>query len=144
MQISAPIITTIMGVQTKESMIVKILELSKHGATMTKLTHDLSMTHRQLRRIMAELVDRGFLRFTFTNQGYITTQKGYIFLNRSKTKTRYSQSSRKIVTTREVREETKESIDLRQRNRSITTRSRKKEQSQNVLSYRYIATFLTG
>ena len=119
-----------MRAQTKDSVIAKILELSRHGATTTKLTHDLSMTYRQLRRIMAELVDRGFLRFTFTNQGYITTQKGYIFLNRSKTKTRYSQSNRKVVTTREAREGIKESIDLRQRNRSITTRSRNKSKAK--------------
>lgn len=119
-------ITTIMGAQTRESMIAKILESSKHGATMTKLEHDLSMTRRQLRRTMAELVDREFLRSTFTNQGYITTHKGYIFLEGSKIKTRYSQSNRKIDTTREAREEAKESIDLRRRNRSTTIRTRNK------------------
>jgi predicted transcriptional regulator len=79
-------IPTIMGAHTRESMIARILDLSKHGATISKLTHDLSMTHRQLRRTMAELVDRGFLRFTSTHQGYITTHKGYIFLDGSITK----------------------------------------------------------
>lgn len=107
-----------MGAQTRESMIAKILELSKHGTTMTKLTHDLSMTHRQLRRTMAELVDREFLRFTFTNQGYITTHKGYTFLDGSKTKTRYSRSNKKTVSTRKARTVTKESIEPQRRNRS--------------------------
>ena len=60
-----------MGVHARESMVARMLDLSKHGATMTKLTDDLSMTHRQLKRTMAELVDRGFLRFTSTHQGYI-------------------------------------------------------------------------
>lgn len=114
----------------RESMIAKILELCKHGATMTKLTHDLSMTHRQLRRTMAELVDREFLRLTFTNQGYITTHKGYIFLDGSKTKTRYSQSNRKIVTSKEAGKVTKESIDLERRNRNITMSSRNKSKGR--------------
>ena len=91
-----------MGTQMRVSKIAEILELSKHGATMTKLTHDLSMSYRQLRRTMAELVDRGFLRYTFTNQGYITTHKGYIFLNRSKTKARYSQHNKNAVTIRKA------------------------------------------
>ncbi|MGH9982876.1 MAG: winged helix-turn-helix domain-containing protein [Nitrososphaeraceae archaeon] len=115
-----------MGAQTREYVIAKILALSKHGATMTKLTHDLSMTYRQLRRTMAELVDRGLLRFTFTNQGYITTHKGYIFLDRSKTKTRDSRCNKKTVTIRKVRKVIKESIDLQRRNRSITMSSRNK------------------
>lgn len=119
-----------MGAQTREYVIAKILDLSKHGATMTKLTHDLSMTYRQLRRTMAELVDRGLLRFTFTNQGYITTHKGYIFLDRSKTKTRDSRCNKKTVTIREVRKVIKESIDLQRRNRSITMSSRNKSKDK--------------
>jgi hypothetical protein len=119
-----------MGDQMRESMIAKILELSKHGATMTKLTRDLSMTRRQLRRTMAELVDRGLLRFTFTNQGYITTHKGYIFLDGSKTKTRYSQRNNKTVHTMKGIKVTKESIDIKQRNRRITMSSRNKNKGK--------------
>jgi len=122
-----------MGDQMRESMIVKILELSKHGATMTKLTRDLSMTHRQLRRIMAELVDRGLLRFTFTNQGYITTHKEYIFLDGSKTKTRYSQRNNRPVHTVHTMKDikvTKESIDTKQRNRRITMSNRNKNKGK--------------
>ena len=117
-----------MGAQTRESMLAKILELSKNGATMAELTRDLSMTSRQLRRTMAELVDRGLLRLTFANQGYITTHRGYIFLDGSKTKTKYSQSN----TTVTIRESGKveNSIDLRRRNRSITIRSRNKSKGK--------------
>lgn len=53
-----------MGTQTRASKIAKILELFKGVTIMTKLSHDLSMSYRQLRRTMAELVDRGFFRFT--------------------------------------------------------------------------------
>ena len=118
-----------MGAQTRESMLAKILELSKIGATMAELTRDLSMTSRQLRRTMAELVDRGLLRLTFANQGYITTHRGYIFLDGSKTKTKYSQSNKKSVTIRESGK-VENSIDLRRRNRSITIRSRNKSKGK--------------
>lgn len=118
-----------MGAQTRESMLAKILELSKNGATMAELTRDLSMTSRQLRRTMAELVDRGLLRLTFANQGYITTHRGYIFLDGSKTKTKYSQSNKKTVTIRESGK-VENSIDLRRRNRSITIRSRNKSKGK--------------
>lgn len=52
-----------MGVQTKECTMAKILEASKNGATKIRLMHDVSITCRRLRRIMAELVDRRFLKF---------------------------------------------------------------------------------
>ena len=118
-----------MGAQTRESMLAKILELSKNGATMAELTRDLSMTSRQLRRTMAELVDRGLLRLTFANQGYITTHRGYIFLDGSKTKTKYSHSNKKTGTIRESGK-VENSIDLRRRNRSITIRSRNKSKGK--------------
>jgi predicted transcriptional regulator len=72
------------GVQTKEYIMAKILEASKHGATKTQLTHVISISYRRLRRIMAELVDRRFLRFLGSQEIYITTHRGYIFLDKLK------------------------------------------------------------
>jgi predicted transcriptional regulator len=38
------------------------------------------LSHDQLRRIMAEIVDRGLLHYIEAHRIYITTDKGYIFL----------------------------------------------------------------
>jgi predicted transcriptional regulator len=80
----------VLGAQTKEYMMAKILELSKHGATKTKLIHNLPLTYRRL-RIMAELVDRRFLRFIVSQEVYITTHRGHLFLNKLKKEISYSQ-----------------------------------------------------
>jgi predicted transcriptional regulator len=74
----------ILVAQRKEYIMAKILEVSKYGATKTKLIHELSMTYRQLRRIMAELVDRRYLRFIVSQEVYITTHRGHIFLDKLK------------------------------------------------------------
>lgn len=84
-------ITVVLQAQTKEYIMAKILEISKHGATKTQLMHDLSITYRQLRRIMAELVDRRFLRFIASQEVYITTHRGHIFLDKLKKEISYSQ-----------------------------------------------------
>ena len=72
------------GIQTKEYVMVKILEVCKHGAIKTQLTHIVSISYRRLRRIMAELVDRRFLRFLASQEVYITTHRGYLFLDKLK------------------------------------------------------------
>jgi predicted transcriptional regulator len=69
----------ILGAQTKEYIMAKILEVSKHGSTTTKLMHNLPLTHRRLRRIVAELVDRRFLKFLVSQDVYITTHRGTYF-----------------------------------------------------------------
>ena len=81
----------VLGVQTKEYVMAKILELSKHGATKTNLIHNLPLTYRRLRRIMAELVDRRFLRFIVSQEVYITTHRGHLFLDKLKKEISYSQ-----------------------------------------------------
>jgi predicted transcriptional regulator len=73
-----------MGVQTKEYIMAKILEASKNGATKIRLMRDVSITYRRLRRIMAELVDRRFLKFLVSQDVYITTHRGHIFLDKLK------------------------------------------------------------
>jgi len=41
----------------------------------------LSVAPTQLRKILAKLVDKGFFHFVEAQQLYITTHKGYLFLN---------------------------------------------------------------
>ena len=45
--------------------------------------NDLTSSRVQLRKVLAELVDRGFLRFIEPQQLYITTYKGLKVLNKS-------------------------------------------------------------
>ena len=81
----------------------KILEVSKYGVTKTKLIHELSMTYRQLRRIMAELVDRRYLRFIISQEVYITTHRGHVFLDKLKKANAYSQNNNSVVTIKKAR-----------------------------------------
>jgi predicted transcriptional regulator len=76
----------------------KILEASKRGATKTQLTHVISISYRRLRRIMAELVDRRFLRFLASQEVYVTTHRGYIFLDKLKKEISCSQDRNKAAT----------------------------------------------
>jgi predicted transcriptional regulator len=46
------------------------------------MINDLTISRVQLRKVLAELVDRGFLRFVEPQQQYITTHKGLKFLNK--------------------------------------------------------------
>ena len=58
-----------------------ILKVCKNGCTKEKIIEQTHLSHNQLRRITAEIVDKGFLRYIDHQQIYITTDKGYIFLN---------------------------------------------------------------
>lgn len=60
-------------------MIVHILNICKDGATKSAIMRRLSLSNSQLRRISAELVDKGFLQFREPDI-YITANKGYEFL----------------------------------------------------------------
>jgi hypothetical protein len=72
-------IMIILGAQTKEYIMAKIPEVSKHGTTVTKLMHNLPLTHRRLRRIVAELVDRRFLKFLVSPRGLYYKSQGTYF-----------------------------------------------------------------
>ena len=62
----------------RTSVIVQILDICKNGAKKSVIMHKLSLSNSQLRRISAELVDKGFLQFSESGI-YITTHKGYEF-----------------------------------------------------------------
>ena len=64
-------------------IITEILTICTHGSTEQKIMEHTQLSHDQLRRIMAEIVDRQLLHYIETRHIYITTDKGYIFLKRT-------------------------------------------------------------
>jgi predicted transcriptional regulator len=70
-----------MALKDREEVIASLLEVTKNGATKAKMRSTISVAPTQLRKILAELMDKGFLHFVETQQLYITTHKGYLFLN---------------------------------------------------------------
>jgi predicted transcriptional regulator len=73
-----------MALGSGEDIIVQLLKLSRNISTKDKMKNSLSISHTQLRRILAELVDRGLLQFVDPDQLYITTHKGHLFLKKMK------------------------------------------------------------
>jgi predicted transcriptional regulator len=61
---------------------VNILETCRNGCTKDKIIQETYLSHDQLRRTTAEMVDRELLHYIEARGIYITTDKGYIFLNR--------------------------------------------------------------
>jgi predicted transcriptional regulator len=51
----------------------------------TKIMEQTHLSHDQLRRIMAEIVDRELLHYIEARRIYITTDQGYIFLKKNNT-----------------------------------------------------------
>ena len=58
----------------------EILKLCTDGCTEQKIMEQTHLSHDQLRRIMAEIVDRELLHYIEARRIYITTDQGYIFL----------------------------------------------------------------
>lgn len=63
-------------------ILATILKVCKDGCTKDKILQETQLSHDQLRRIMAEMVDRELLHNIEASNAYITTDKGYVFLNR--------------------------------------------------------------
>lgn len=61
-----------------------ILSIAKEGASKKEIAQALSMSYQQLRRLSAELVDRGMLRIDLKKHVFVTTDKGYVFLQNKK------------------------------------------------------------
>lgn len=71
----------------KQSLIVKILEISKGGIKKSKIFESCSfVSESQIDRTLAYIVDNRLLQFTEANMQYITTHRGYTYL-----KERYKQ-----------------------------------------------------
>jgi predicted transcriptional regulator len=64
-------------------IIAEILKTCTDGCTKQKVIEKTHLSHDQLRRIMAEIVDRELLHYIEARRMYITTDRGYIFLKKS-------------------------------------------------------------
>ena len=62
------------------TMLVRVLEATVKGATKAEILTKLpSLSSSQLRRISAELADKGYLRLDPNdNNRYVTTHRGYV------------------------------------------------------------------
>jgi predicted transcriptional regulator len=69
-----------MAIDDASTIMAYILKVCKNG-TKEEIIEETHLSHDQLRRITAEIVDKGFLRYVEHQQVYITTDKGYIFLD---------------------------------------------------------------
>ena len=65
------------------NILVRVLEATGEGATKAEILAKLPyLSSSQLRRIGAELADKGYLRpDPNDNDRYVTTHRGYVFLN---------------------------------------------------------------
>lgn len=67
------------------ALLIDILKSCINGATKNQILAQTSpLTHEQLRRITAELVDKELIRYIDVKHLYITTDKGHQFLNQHK------------------------------------------------------------
>lgn len=75
-----------MTAQTKnnDDINASILSVAKEGASRKEIAQALSMSYQQLRRLTAELVDRGMLRMDVKKRVFVTTDKGHVFLQNTK------------------------------------------------------------
>jgi predicted transcriptional regulator len=70
-----------MTIDDASTIINDILKVCKNGCTKEEIIKETSLSHEQIRRITAEIVDKGLLRYIEHQGVYITTDKGYIFLD---------------------------------------------------------------
>ncbi|MGB7635180.1 MAG: CBS domain-containing protein [Nitrososphaeraceae archaeon] len=84
LQSSKPMDTLDSERDIRTPIIIKILKSCVDGTTKRKILKATSLTHEQLRRITAELVDKELLRYVDANRLYITTDKGHQFLNQNR------------------------------------------------------------
>jgi predicted transcriptional regulator len=66
-----------------DDIYASILSVAKEGASKKEIAESLSMSYQQLRRLTAELVDRGMLRLDAEGI-FLTTDKGHVFLQNKK------------------------------------------------------------
>jgi predicted transcriptional regulator len=63
-------------------IMANILDTCKNGCTKDKIIQEIHLSDDQLRRITADMVDRELLHYIEARGIYVTTDRGYIFLNR--------------------------------------------------------------
>ena len=70
--------------KNKDDIYASILSFAKEGASKKDIAEALSLSHQQLRRLAAELVDQGMLHLDVKKGVFITTDKGHVFLQSRK------------------------------------------------------------
>jgi predicted transcriptional regulator len=70
------------GEDIHHKIIAEILNICTDGCTEQKIMEQTHLSHDQLRRIMAEIVDKELLHYIEVRRIYITTDQGYIFLKK--------------------------------------------------------------
>jgi predicted transcriptional regulator len=71
-------------INKNNNVYASILSLAKEGASKKEIAEALSMSDQQLRRLSAELVDKGMLRLDAKKGIFLTTDKGHVFLQNKK------------------------------------------------------------
>jgi predicted transcriptional regulator len=74
----------VMRSRSDPNILVRVLEATGKGATKAEILAKLpSLSSSQLRRIGAVLSDKGYWRTDLNyNNRYVTTHRGYVYLNR--------------------------------------------------------------
>ncbi len=73
-------------INENDDLYASILSIAKEGASRKTIAEALSISYQQLRRLTAELVDKGMLRLDLKKRVFVTTDKGIIFLQDMKTR----------------------------------------------------------
>src|SRR6187200_552871 len=85
-------------VDESTTIMADILKVCKNGCTKEKIIEETHLSHDQLRRITAEMTDKEFLQYIEHQEVYITTDKGYIFLDdRRQQRSNTLQTNSKVV-----------------------------------------------
>jgi CBS domain-containing protein/predicted transcriptional regulator len=84
LQSSKPMDTSDSERDIRTPIIIKILKSCVDGTTKRKILKATRLTHEQLRRMTAELVDKELLGYVDANRLYITSDKGHQFLNQNR------------------------------------------------------------
>ena len=75
-------------------IMANILDRCKNGCTKDKIIQETRLSHDQLRRITTEMVDRELLYYIEARDIYITTDNGYILLNRRQKSNTFQSNSK--------------------------------------------------
>jgi len=67
-----------------DDIYASILFIAKEGASKKEIAETLSISYQRLRRLAAELVDRGMLGPDVKKRVFVTTDKGHVFLQNKK------------------------------------------------------------
>ena len=70
------------GEDIHHKIIIEILKICTDGCTGQNIMEQTHLSHDQLRRIMAEMVDKELLHYIEARRIYITTDQGYICLKK--------------------------------------------------------------